>query len=390
MKFLKILISDISLASRDKKEIQLFFENKYNINIIYKKTLYSKDSQYKYNNHFHYQAMNTYKIKIPILNKILKLFHVINFSLRAYKIKADVISGHDLIGLFIAYLSSIFRFKKPKLIYDSHEYELGLTGRGKISKFFVYHLEKYLIKRADLVIMVNDSIAEKVQSVYQLKDKPLVIRNIPHYWHLEPSISKLNRQTFLKKLNLNENAFLVMYHGGISPNRGIQKLLEAVSKIDNVGVIILGYGQSETLEMLRELSEQLDIGKRVLFHDAVAIDELWKYVSAVDVGVSLAPNINLNHYYMLPNKLFENIQSLTPLIASDFPEIRKIIKGYDIGLLVDPENPDEIAKAIQTMREDKEQYTQFKLNLKKAKEELHWDIEKQKLQVKIRDILYEK
>ena len=315
------------------------------------------------------------------LKQLFAYFRYIKYLRKNPNLKStNFLYAHDFDGILALFFSRLLsRVKKPKLIYDSHEYELGRTGRGKISKFFVYHLEKYLIKRADLVIMVNDSIAEKVQSVYQLKDKPLVIRNIPHYWHLEPSISKLNRQTFLKKLNLNENAFLVMYHGGISPNRGIQKLLEAVSKIDNVGVIILGYGQSETLEMLRELSEQLDIGKRVLFHDAVAIDELWKYVSAVDSGIMTIPNISDSYYHMLPNKLFENIQSLTPVIASDFPEIGKIVKGYDIGLLVDPENPDEIAKAIQTMRDDKQQYTKFKLNLKKAKEELHWDIEKQKL-----------
>ena len=63
------------------------------------------------------------------------------------------------------------------------------------------------------------------------------------------------------------------------------------------------------------------------------------------------------------------------IIGSEFPEISKIVNKYDIGLLVNPENVDEIADAIEDMRTNSKMYTRFKTNLKKAKEELCWENE---------------
>ena len=90
---------------------------------------------------------------------------------------------------------------------------------------------------------------------------------------------------------------------------------------------------------------------------------------------------------MLPHKLFENIQALTPIIASDFPEIKKIISGYDIGLLVNPEDSHAISSAILEIKNNKEMYQKFKSNLIRAKEELHWDYETTKLEDKIRGMI---
>ena len=299
----------------------------------------------------------------------------------------DYLYCHDFDGLVAA---KLFNFTKSKLIYDSHEYELERsTGRksSKLRRVMVYHLEKFLIKKAALVIMVNDSIAEEVQTIYKLKEKPLVIRNMPEKWSLDQEVTQDVRKQLRKELNVSEDTFMVMYHGGISPTRGIEKMLEAVSKVPGIVALIMGQGSKDYIQALKAYTKTLNIEKRVLFKDAVAIEELWQFVSAADVGVSLAANTHKNHYYMLPNKLFENIQSLTPIIGSDFPEIRKIVKTFDIGLLVNPEESDEIAKTILTMKDNQKQYQTFKTNLIKAKEELHWGLEKVKLQEKIEGLL---
>ena len=82
---------------------------------------------------------------------------------------------------------------------------------------------------------------------------------------------------------------------------------------------------------------------------------------------------------MLPNKFFENIQSLTPVICSDFPEVSRLVKEYEIGLTCDPADIQDINAQIEKMRTDKAFYESCKRNLLKAKEALCWEREKEKL-----------
>jgi glycosyltransferase involved in cell wall biosynthesis len=56
-----------------------------------------------------------------------------------------------------------------------------------------------------------------------------------------------------------------------------------------------------------------------------------------------------NHVDAQPNKMFEYMSAGLPVIASHFPLWREIIEGNDCGLCVDPEQPAEIAAAIDRL-----------------------------------------
>lgn len=112
---------------------------------------------------------------------------------------------------------------------------------------------------------------------------------------------------------------------------------------------------------------------------AVEYTELWKYVGAVDVGMVTIPNACQSYFYALPNKLFENVQGLTPVIGSDFPEIKKIVEAYKVGMVCNPDDLSQINECIEIMRNDKQKYEEYKRNLEKAKQELCWEREKDKL-----------
>jgi glycosyltransferase involved in cell wall biosynthesis len=66
------------------------------------------------------------------------------------------------------------------------------------------------------------------------------------------------------------------------------------------------------------------------------------------------------------------------VVASDLPEIASIVRSYEIGVLCNPEDPQDIARAIKEALTPY-RYATFKANLKRAQEELNWERESQKL-----------
>jgi glycosyltransferase involved in cell wall biosynthesis len=231
------------------------------------------------------------------------------------------------------------------------------------------------MKKAAFSMFACDSAAEEVQRIYKLKEKPVVVRNIPNYWNVDENECRSKRIEFCRKLNVSESTFIAIYHGLISNGRGVENIIKSIAKTTNTVAIILGFGDESYIDELKELCRQQNVDKRVLFLEAVPINELYKYLGAADVGMITIPAVTKSYYYMLPNKFFENIQSLIPVICSAFPEVTRIVNQYDIGILVDPENIEEIAEAIMRLQNDHELYKKFKNNLKQAKEDLCWENE---------------
>ncbi len=63
-----------------------------------------------------------------------------------------------------------------------------------------------------------------------------------------------------------------------------------------------------------------------------------------------------------------------PVVASDFPEIRKVVGGAGCGVLVDPTDPDAIAEAIVYLMEHPEEARRMGENGRRAVlERYNWE-----------------
>ena len=68
-------------------------------------------------------------------------------------IKPDIISGHDVPGMGIAWLYArhLPQIERPFLIYDAHEYEPARnTMRSRLRTKMVCRIEKFLIGKCNL------------------------------------------------------------------------------------------------------------------------------------------------------------------------------------------------------------------------------------------------
>lgn len=388
MKILKICGSSWANASRDKRELSVYQELGGEVTVLAKGDV--KDyGRIDYVDGFRVIRYTTRPFGEYVPNTINRFFSLFIWTRAVRKLNPDVISGHDLLpALTIAWMATLFKKKKPRLIYDSHEFELGRNvKRGAIKKLIIKYWESFLIKRCAFTIMVNDSIADEVQRIHKLKTRPVVIRNTPRYWEFREAECLSTREQLLKMLekketekvmteDMEEEPFLIMYHGALTSGRGIETLIRVAAVNTEIKAVILGDGNEEYVNSLKEMAIKSKVESRVLFHPAVDLKNLWKYVGAVDLSLMMISSSAKSYYYALPNKIFESIQSLTPIVASDFPEMSRIIKYYGIGLCCEPDNLHQINACIERMRRDKKLYNCYKEQLKIAKKELCWENEK--------------
>jgi len=75
-------------------------------------------------------------------------------------------------------------------------------------------------------------------------------------------------------------------------------------------------------------------------------EEMYREIRKGKIGLVIMKPEFYNAYIGLPNKLFDYMLCKLPVIASDLPEIGRIVKESRCGILVDPTNPNEIANAI--------------------------------------------
>lgn len=314
------------------------------------------------------------------INQAVSLFCWAGYTRR--ELKPQIISGHDLIGLSIGWLSNIGRKDKAKLIYDSHEFELGRNAdRNKLQVFLIKYLERFLIKRCAFSIMVNDSIADEVQKIHKLKQRPIVVRSTPEKWTVDPVETRKKREELLALFPNSNVKYLLMFHGNLGTRNGMEFQIPALQKYDNLGAILMGKQVDKCrIEEIQERSRKCGVDDRLLILPPVHISELWKYSGAVDVEMmTTIPSVK-SHYFVLPNKLFESIQAETPIVAADLPEMRRIVDEYHVGIVFKPGDADDFCACLGRLLFDDEFYYSCKKNMIPAKNELCWEKEKLVLQ----------
>ncbi len=124
---------------------------------------------------------------------------------------------------------------------------------------------------------------------------------------------------------------------------------------------------------LQDLAASLHIQDRVHFLDPVPPDQLLDYTASATVGVTLLEDTCLNHRLALPNKLFEYLMAGIPVLASDLPELNKIVSQFDVGRLAAPGSVDQVSERLREMITAPDQLDIWKSNTRRVFETINWE-----------------
>lgn len=275
--------------------------------------------------------------------------------------RAAVVHAHDVNTLPTAWLAA--RLSGARLVYDAHEVSTSREGYARFRKW-VACIEKTLMPRAEGTITTTQSRAKFFARAYGIT-RPLVLQNRPCLIASPPS------QRIRHELGLKRPWPIVLYQGGLQQGRGLERLLRVAVTLQRAYFVLIGGGRLTT--PLKMLSEALGLTKRVHFIPTVSLADLPSYTASADIGVQPIENTCLNHFTTDSNKLFEYIIAGLPVVATAFPEIRKIVRSHAVGLLVTAGSDQSLHRELQRLIDEPLLRQTLAQNAKNAASSLSWE-----------------
>ena len=288
---------------------------------------------------------------------------------KAVALNADVYHLHDPelipIGLKLKRLGK-------KVFFDAHEdapeqmlskYYLNYYSRRVISKLLKTY-ENYAFPKFDGLITATPFIKNKL---IQLNSNTTDINNYAIVGELSHSDSK-------SKMRSNS----ICYIGNIDTIRGINELVKSLEFVDEkIELKLAGHYSSNNI---RSSLKELPGWSNIKEYGLVSRRDVANIFNQCFAGIVTFHDYP-NHRNAQPNKIFEYMSAGLSVIASDFPLWRKILNDNSCGILVDPKDPEDIARAINYLFLNQEKAKEMGVNGQKAVlEKYNWSIEEKKLE----------
>ncbi len=308
------------------------------------------------------------KLAWLVLTDIEK-FYLNMFRSTIDKYQPSVFLAHDLPTLPVAFYAA--SKCNAKVVYDSHELYVE-QDFSNLEKRKWQELEMKYINHCNGIITINNSIAKELKERYYISDKVHIISNALPY----NDKVNINSKIFHQKFDLKESSKVILFQGGLSHNRNLEKLVESMAYVQNplINLVILGDGLLKSL--LQAITVKHNITKKVHFHPAVTQEKLLSYTSCADLGVIPYQAICLNNYYCTPNKLFEFIAAEIPILSAKLPSIESILNEFQIGLVSDFTSSSQISKALDSLFKNEQILKKYQKNIKKASKKVVWESSK--------------
>ena len=283
-----------------------------------------------------------------------KLFFVLLFS------KKDLLLSNDLDTLLPNYLVSILQNKK--IVYDSHELfpEIPELVHKPYVKKCWSTLEAWILPKLKNTYTVCNSIADFYNKKYNSNFKTIL--NLPNKKRLE--FGNFPFKATGKKI--------IIYQGAVNIGRGLELIIDTMMFLDNCVLVVIGNG--DIYDALVKRVNDKNLNNKVHFLGKISPKELHKLTPLADLGISIEEDLGLNYRFALPNKIFDYIQAEVPILVSDLPEMKRISINYNVGEIIKNRKPTALAKQIEALLEK-----DFSDELKKAKKELIWENQEDKL-----------
>lgn len=203
---------------------------------------------------------------------------------------------------------------------------------------FTYAVAKYALGKANHVIAVSKSDADRLLSLGMPRSRVSVIPNGVNSDLFKPIPKRISRT----ELGLPTNKKIILTIGTLHEVKGQSFFIDAMSilrrEIQDFTAIVIGSGPLE--KSLRKRIEKLGLSQEVLMYGWLPHNQLPLWISACDVFV--LPSLNEG----LPTVIPEVMACGRPVVGTRVGGIPEVVSSNETGFLVKPQDAESLAQAI--------------------------------------------
>ena len=265
-----------------------------------------------------------------------------------------VIASSSSLTVWLPFAAMVALRRKPAIysVYDVYP-NVGVTlgiFRHKPVIAFVSSLERFCLNHASVVRIISDSFRQDLLAMGLPDDKMVLIYD----WVDTDLIQPLPKDnSFAREYDLCSQ-FIVLYAGNLGLSQGLDTILAAAETLapdKELSFILVGDGINREHLIAEAERRKLTNVKFIPFQKRERLPEV---LATADISlISLQSGIGL---HSLPSKTYSILASGRPIIAcvDENSETWNLIKKYEAGLCVPPENPQALVEAILTLKKDRD------------------------------------
>lgn len=271
------------------------------------------------------------KIPVRILNiaSYYNPLNILKLAMAFRKAKPDIIHTHVYFAATIARIAATIA-GVPVCINHVHSTYWQYTSQNLF-------IERLLSRVTKKIICVSNNVRDFV--INHEKIDPSKVEVI---YNGISSVNILSRQDERQAFKAAEGEVIITSVASLFENKGHKVLLKALSLLPdqckNFKCWMVGEGPME--KELKELTQQLDLASQVVFWGVR--EDVGRFLSASDIFILASI-----HREGMPISVLEAMSVQVPVIASKVGGLPEIIDDQKNGLLVPPDDPACLARAIE-------------------------------------------
>ncbi len=270
-----------------------------------------------------------------------------------------IVSSPNFFSVISAFIMS--RLRRVPYIFEVRDLwpgifiDLGVLRNRYLIKM-LEAVELFLYHKAALVVPVTHGFAKDMIRRGIADDKIEVITNgvdLDRYKAGQGNTNQLRAE-----LGIPEGKFIVLYIGAHGSSHGLQNVLDAAGSIQaerDIHFLFVGEGAAKKALVNSAKSRHL---LNVTFLPGQPREKVVSFYHLSDV--CLVPLRDVAGFStFIPSKMFEIMACAKPIIASLRGESADILMKSGAALVVPPENPEELVRAIKILKGDSRKRSQM-------------------------------